>query len=70
MALSPEWQHRIERWLNALWAICYRPLATIALSGMSTTEQLTAEQALARGVEPTPNGTHWGAKSEYGWRKG
>ena len=70
MALSPEWQRRVERWLDVLWSLCYRPLETIPLSGFTTMEQLTSEQALAREFAPMPPGTRWGAKWEYGWFKG
>jgi len=55
---------------KALWGCCYRPLASVALSGFVTQEQLTAEQALARNFAPMPTGTRWGAKWEYGWFKG
>lgn len=69
MALTIEWKHRLERWQDALWKGCYRPLGKIELSGFTTHEQLTAEQALAREFHPMPAGTAWGAKWEYGWFK-
>ncbi|RPJ42451.1 MAG: alpha-mannosidase, partial [Chloroflexi bacterium] len=70
MALTEEWRHRIERWQQALWNGCYRPLGSIQWTGFTTLEQLTAEQALAREFEPMPEGTPWGGKWEYGWFKG
>jgi hypothetical protein len=54
MALSEEWKHRVERWEQALWDCCYRPLSSVALSGFTTTEQLTTEQTLARDFAPMP----------------
>ena len=70
MALTIEWQHRIERWQSALWEGCYRPLGTVALSGFTTLSQLSAEQAAQGSFKPMPEGTPWGAKWEYGWFKG
>jgi alpha-mannosidase len=70
MALTIEWQHRIERWENALWKACYHPLGSISFSGFTTLEQLTPRQALAREFKPMPEGTPWGGKWEYGWFKG
>jgi alpha-mannosidase len=70
MALTPEWDHRIRRWEEALWASCYRPLGTVNLSGFATTLKLSYEQALAGSFEEMPEGTPWGAKWEYGWFKG
>jgi alpha-mannosidase len=70
MALTIEWQHRIERWEKVLWSLCYRPLGSIDLSGFTTKDQLTAEQAAAGSFQSMPVGTPWGAKWEYGWFKG
>lgn len=70
MALTPEWKHRIDRWQKALWDACYRPLGVISLSGFTTLEKLTADQAAAGPFQPMPEGTEWGAKWEYGWFKG
>jgi alpha-mannosidase len=70
MALTPEWDHRIRRWEEALWKSCYRPIAPVNLSGFTTTLQLSADQALACQFTPMPLGTAWGGKWEYGWFKG
>lgn len=70
MAITIEWQHRIERWQTALWEGCYRQLGTIALSGYTTLAQLSAEQAAGGEFTPMPEGMLWGAKWEYGWFKG
>ncbi len=67
MALTLEWQHRLERWQRALWDACHQPLGTVALAGFTTPDYLTAEQAAARAFHPMPPGTPWGAKWEYGW---
>ena len=70
MALTIEWKHRIQRWQNALWKSCYRPLGRVELSGFTTTAQLTAQQALAGDFKPMPIGAAWGARWEYGWFAG
>jgi alpha-mannosidase len=67
MSLTKEWLNRITHWDNALWQICYEPLATLELSGFVTRKQLTPEQALKHIFHPMPVGTTWGAKWEYGW---
>ena len=69
MTFTKEWLNRITHWDNALWQICYEPLATLELSGFSTRKQLTPEQALKYKFRPMPVGTAWGAKWEYGWFK-
>lgn len=69
MSLTKEWQNRIAHWENALWQICYEPLATLELSGFVTQKQLSIEQALKQKFHPMPVGTAWGAKWEYGWFK-
>ncbi len=67
MALTLEWKHRLERWQQALWNACYRPLGAVALDGFTTLAYLTAEQAAERPFRPMPAGTPWGAKWEHGW---
>ena len=70
MALTVEWRHRIDRWREELPRHFYCPLGTLDLSGFTTTEQLTCDDALGGRFVPTPPGTRWGAKWEYGWFKG
>jgi alpha-mannosidase len=65
-----EWRTRANHWRDALLKHCYRPLGRLELRGFATSEQLTAEQALAREFAPMPPGTPWGAKWEYGWFAG
>ena len=70
MTLTLEWRHRIDRWRQELPRHLYRSLDTVDLSGFTTTEQLSTEEALSRDSTPTPPGTPWGAKWEYGWFRG
>jgi alpha-mannosidase len=67
MALTIEWRRRIDNWRKELPNHFYRPLGTVPLSGFTTTEQLSVEQALAGHFQPMPPGTEWGGKWEYGW---
>jgi len=70
MALTLEWQHRIDRWREELPRHVYRPLGSVSFAGFTTRRQLTAAQAAQERFEPMPPGTAWGAKWEYGWFKG
>lgn len=67
MSLTKEWLNRITHWDNALWQICYEPLAILELRGFVTRKQLLPEKALQHAFHPMPVGTAWGAKWEYGW---
>lgn len=69
MALTPEWDHRIKRWEEALWDSIYCPLGAVELEGHMTTLRLNFEQARAGNFKPMPAGTAWGSKWEYGWFK-
>ena len=69
MHLTKEWLHRIQRWESVLWETCYRPLGELTLSGFTTFDHLTADQASHADFSPMPPGTSWGAKWEYGWFK-
>jgi len=70
MTLTPEWQHRIQRWQDALWQCCYLPLDTIVLSGHTTFEHLSLEQASQREFVTIQPGAAWGRYWEYGWFRG
>jgi len=70
MALTIEWRRRIDNWREELPKHFYRELGAVPLSGFTTLEQLTAEQALQGDFQPMPPGTEWGAKWEYGWFRG
>ncbi|MHB1293875.1 MAG: alpha-mannosidase [Anaerolineae bacterium] len=67
MALTLEWQRRIQNWRNELPNHFYRPLGTVELEGALTMEQWTHDQAMKAPFRPMPVGTPWGAKWEYGW---
>jgi alpha-mannosidase len=67
MSLSKEWHSRISHWEKTLWQICYEPLDTLELSGFTTYQHLTVEQAQKHEFHPMPMGTIWGEKWEYGW---
>lgn len=69
MTLTKEWFNRISHWNNALWGMCYEPLRSFEFFGFVTQKQLSAEEALAHKFHPTPFGTPWGLKWEYGWFK-
>ncbi|MDI7278285.1 MAG: alpha-mannosidase, partial [Anaerolineae bacterium] len=70
MALTMEWKRRIDRWRHELPRHCYLPLGPLELSGFTTTEHLTPEQALSGDFRPMAPGTPWGAKWECGWFRG
>ncbi|MFL7790700.1 MAG: alpha-mannosidase, partial [Anaerolineae bacterium] len=70
MALTLEWEHRVDRWREELPRHFYCPLGFVELSGFFTTAQLTSEEADGREFQPMPAGTPWGAKWEYGWFRG
>ncbi|MBN1876642.1 MAG: alpha-mannosidase [Anaerolineae bacterium] len=70
MAITQEWQRRIDRWREELPQHFYSPLGAVALEGFITLEQLTPEEAQSHKFTPMPAGTPWGAKWEYGWFRG
>ena len=70
MALTKEWMRRIDRWRKELPHHFFFPLGTLELTGFTTREQLSPQEALQREFKPMPPGTPWGAKWEYGWFKG
>jgi alpha-mannosidase len=70
MALTTEWQRRIDNWRKELPNHFYRPLGTIPLTGFVTSAQLTPQEARRSDFHLMPAGTPWGAKWEYGWFQG
>lgn len=70
MALSKEWEKRIQCWMNELKRHFYIPLGTVEFSGFITKQHLNILEVLKREFKPMPPGTKWGAKWEYGWFKG
>ena len=69
MALNEEWRDRLDAWRGELKQHFYRPLGEVELSGFATMEHLSPQEALKGDFQPTPAGTKWGAKWEYGWFK-
>ncbi len=67
MALTNEWNRRVQHWRHEIRAHLYRPLGRLDLKGFTTSEQLAVEEARRRSFSPMPAGTAWGAKWEYGW---
>ncbi|MDE5591238.1 MAG: hypothetical protein K2J60_19190, partial [Acetatifactor sp.] len=67
MKLGRQWDERLKIWDEAFEANLYKPLGEIELSGFTTREQLTPEQAGKQSFRSFPKGTTWGEKWEYGW---
>lgn len=67
MKLGRQWDERLKIWDEAFEANLYKPLGEAALSGFTTREQLSLEQAKEQSFHPFPKGTSWGEKWEYGW---
>lgn len=54
-------------WDEAFARNLYKQLGEIRLSGFTTMEQLSQQQAAQQCFRPFPPGTRWGKKWEYGW---
>lgn len=67
MKLGRQWDERLKMWDEAFGRNLYTQLEETTLSGFTTMEQLTLEQAAARSFRPFPKGAEWGKKWEYGW---
>lgn len=67
MKLGRQWDERLRIWDEAFERNLYTRLEEITLSGFTTMEQLTLEQAAGQELRPFPPGTEWGKKWEYGW---
>ena len=67
---SKEWGSRIKSWMLELLNHFYIKLGAVELSGFTTMDFLTYEEAMNRPFSPMPLGAKWGAKWEYGWFKG
>lgn len=70
MSLTPEWKARVEAWMKELRSHFYRPIGEFELEGFFTKDHLLVEQAQKGRFKPTPAGTRWGEKWEYGWFRG
>lgn len=67
MKLGRQWDERLKIWDGAFAENLYTPLAELALSGFTTFEQMTPEEAKKQSFRPFPEGSSWGKKWEYGW---
>ena len=70
MALTSEWEKRIDNWRRELPCHFYRKLGEIDVSGFVTKDHLSLDRALAGPFSSMPRGAQWGAKWEYGWFRG
>lgn len=70
MDFSPEWEKRIQIWIDELPRYFYRPLGEVEMQGFTTLESLPPEQAAKGSFAPMAAGCPWGAKWEYGWFRG
>ena len=70
MDFTPEWEQRLQLWMQELPRYFYEPLGRICLDGFTTLEQLTPQEASGGPFRPMPVGTGWGAAWEYGWFRG
>lgn len=68
--MTLEWEQRLQAWRKEIKNHFFRELGSVELSGFTTFEQLSTEEALKREFKPMPAGTEWGKKWEYGWFKG
>lgn len=67
MKLGRQWDERLKIWDGAFADNLYTPLTELALSGFTTFEQMTLDQAKKQIFRPFPGGSSWGRKWEYGW---
>lgn len=70
MDFTPEWEQRLQIWMQELPKYFYEPLGAVSLEGFTTFDQLTPSQAACGPFSPMPVGTEWGAAWEYGWFRG
>jgi alpha-mannosidase len=67
MALTRDWEQRIQQWINTLPRLFYEPLERVPLKAHFTRGRYTAQQAARKPFAPIATGTSWGSKWEYGW---
>ena len=70
MSLTEEWKHRVERWQDALWNACYRPLDSIQLSGYVTLGTAHRRTSAGWRIQAHANWHTVGRKVGYAWLKG
>lgn len=68
MALSHDWQVRIDSWCQALSERLSRPLRELPVEFAATMEHLSPEEARTRlKFKPIRRPARWGREWEYGW---
>lgn len=67
MKLGRQWEERLKIWDEAFLPNLYRKLGTVSLSGFTTYNALSREEASERELYAFPEGKLWGEKWEYGW---
>lgn len=68
--MHSEWKGRIGHWKDVLLKDFYLPLGEIPLSGFTTMDFLTPEEAEKGTFIPFPPATQWGRSFEYCWLRG
>lgn len=67
MKIGRQWDERLKMWDEAFERNLYVQLGEIELTGFTTMEHMTLEEAKNQCFRPFPRGTGWGRKWEYGW---
>ena len=67
MALTYDWQSRIQQWIDTMPELFYETLGKAPMAAHFTYDQFTVEEAGRKAFKPVPAGTAWGAKWQYGW---
>jgi alpha-mannosidase len=70
MPLTAEWRRRVDAWLSIVRERTFQPLATLAVEGFVTPEQLSAAAACNGPFAPLEPGTPWGGYGRYLWLRG
>ena len=67
MKLGRQWEERLKIWDEAFLSNLYSRLGSVNLSGFTTYDALSREEAATRKREAFAQGRAWGEKWEYGW---
>lgn len=67
MKLGRQWEERLRIWDEAFGSNLYHKLGRVELSGFTTFEHLSCEEAVVHRHRAYPINTRWGEKWEYGW---
>ncbi len=68
--MKPEWEFRLQHWIDTLEKEFYEPLGVIPLEYFSTYDMLTADEAERGSFKTAPKGLEWGRTWEYAWFRG